>query len=294
MRVMVIGGTGLVGSNVVRELLAHGKQVGVLTRSPEKAASISGEAHGVVGDLSHPETLAPALKDIDAVFMATALAPDETEQGLAAVNAAKKAGVRRFVYMTVHQAERFPNIPHFASKYPVMAALRNSGMEYTFLAPSSFFQNDLRAELPIMKYGVYPHPFGDAGISAVDVRDIADAAVKVLTEPVHNGRTYSVVGPEVLTATAMAETWGRHLGREVRYAGNDLKAWAEQVKPFIPEWMVHDLAIMYETFQREGFQATDEEVQGITQLLGHKPRRFEDFVAETAAEWKRHASETAA
>ena len=276
----------MVGSEVVRQLLERREKVLVLTRDAAKAASLPHGVAAAVGDLERPATVGPAFEGADGVFLLNALSPNETAQGLAGVAAAKAAKVRRLVYLSVHHAEDTPEIPHFASKLPVEKAIRESGIPYTILRPNNFYQNDLWLRDAIMQYGVYPQPMGEGGLNRVDVRDIAETAVLGLTEPGHEGKTYSLVGPETLTASQTAAIWARQLGRDVLYAGDDLDAWEAQAVKMMPAWMVKDLRIMYAHFQFSGLKATSAEIEALTKALGHAPRKFADFVAETAAHWK--------
>src|SRR5664280_1652341 len=86
----------------------------------------------------------------------------------------------------------------------------------------------------------------------VDVRDIAEAAAIALTQPGHSGKTYSVVGPRAWTGTEISEMLARHLGKPVTYVGDDLKAWAAQMRAFMPGWLVRDLEIMFQHFLKAG------------------------------------------
>jgi uncharacterized protein YbjT (DUF2867 family) len=280
MRSLVIGGTGTVGGEVVRLLKAQGHEVRVLTRSAAKAGDLPEGVEAAVGDLADPQNLRGPLDGVDGVFLATPVSPDETRLGLNAVGAIREAGIGRLVYMSVHRADECPHIPHFASKLPIERAARESGLAWTILRPNHFFQNDLWHRNAILGRGVYPEPMGGVGLSRVDVRDIADAAVAALTGPGHEGKTYPLVGPDVLTGEAVASIYGRLLGRPVRYGGDDLDAWAEQVRGMMPGWMVDDLRVMYEHFQRHGLVATEEDLSAVREALGRDPRRFEDFAAE--------------
>jgi uncharacterized protein YbjT (DUF2867 family) len=286
MEVLVVGGTGTVGSQVVRNLLQQGHGVRILTRTAERATAVPEGSRGIVGDLQQPASLGRAFQDAEGVFLCTALTQDETAQGLAAVRAAREAAVRRIVYMSIHNLESGPHIPHFASKIPIERAIRESGIPYTILRPNNFFQNDLWFREAIVRYGVYPQPIGRVGISRVDARDIADMAAAALTQPGHEGAVYPAVGPDVLTGDAVAEIWTRHLGRDVYYAGDDLDAWSAQARAMLPEWLVRDLAVMFAHFQRQGLHATGEDLALQSRVLGHPPRSFDSFAAEVAPVWR--------
>lgn len=285
METLVIGGTGMVGSEVVRQLRALGQPVRVLTRSADKARSLPEDVRGVVGDLTRPDELGPVFEGVQRVFMANPVSLSELFEALAALDRAREVGVQHFVYMTVHHVADAPHLPHFASKIPVEQALRRSGLPYTLLQPSNFFQNDLMMKDVILQHGVYPQPLGMRGVSRVDVRDIAEAAAIALTRPGHAGKTYAVVGPEPLTGPDCAEAWSRQLGQPVRYAGDDLERWEQQMRQLLPDWMVFDFKRMYRYFQQEGLVASAAELAQLEALLGHRPRRFEDFVAQTASAW---------
>lgn len=285
MRILVIGGTGTVGSRTVEALRSEEAQIRCMTRSQETAADLPEGIEGAVGDLARPETLPAALNDVDRVFLITPLDPRETELGLAGVEAAVDAGVDRIVYLSVAMPEGSEDIPHFASKIPIEEAVRDAGVAWAVLRPNNFFQNDLWLREAIVEHGVYPQPIGPVGLNRVDVGDIAAVAVRALTGDGVDGEI-PVHGPAALTGPGIAETWSRHLDSEVSYAGDDLDAWAENAGHMMPEWMVHDLRIMYAFFQEHGFRASDEELSRLRDVLGRPPRSFDDFAAETAARWR--------
>ena len=276
-RVLVIGGTGTVGSTTVRELLKRGEDVRVMTRTLGKVSALPPGVEGVVGSMQQPETLPGVLRGVERLFLITPLDRDETQQGIEAVDAAVAAGVKRIVYLSVHHADAAARIPHFASKLPVEGVIQSSGVDYTILRPNNFYQNDLGI-LGAIRAGFYPQPMGGIGLHRVDVRDIAEAAAITLTEPGHAGRTYSIVGPEAFTGEATAEVYARHLGHPVHYTGDDLKAFSAAMQGAMPAWMVRDLSIMYEYFQHTGLLATQQEIDAMATLLDHAPRRFDDFV----------------
>jgi len=286
MKILVIGGTGTVGSQVVRELLARKAVVQVLTRSEDKAKGLPAGAQGVVGDLLDPGTVCSVFKGVDGVFMLIAVSTTETHEGLMALNGMRMAGVKRLTYMSVHNLEQALHLPHFGSKLPIENVLKTSGIPYTILRPNNFFQNDYLFKDAMLKYNIYPQPIGDLGLSRVDVRDIAEAAAIALTTPGHEGQTYSVVGPQVHTGKSTAEVWSRALGKPIAYGGNDLDEWERQSLQFLPAWMVFDFRLMYAFFQDKGLKATQADIERQTKLLGHAPRNFEDFAAETVKLWK--------
>jgi uncharacterized protein YbjT (DUF2867 family) len=283
MSILVIGGTGTVGSEVVARLLEARTETRVLVRSPEKGKSLPAEAKAAAGSLEDVASLSAAMEGVGGVFLITPLGPLETVMGITAVRAAQQAAVKRLVYLSVFHVEQGRHIPHFGSKIPVETAVQESGITYTILRPNEFFQNDRRLKQAITEYGVYPFPTGDIGVNRVDVRDIAEAAVNALTQSGHEDKTYPLVGPEVFTGKRIAEVYRRLLGRPVHYGGNDLDAWAGQAKQMMPMEMVEDLCIMFGHFHKEGMLASEEDHKQRDEILGHAPRRFEDFARELLA-----------
>lgn len=290
MKVLVLGGTGMVGSQVVRELAARSADVSVLTRSADKVSALPPGTHGVVGDLLDPGTVRSVFRGMDAVFLLDPVSTTEAHEGLMAVNGARAGGVKRIVHLSVHQVDRAPLLPHFGSKIAVENAVRASGIPFTILRPNNFYQNDLFFRDVVLQYGVYPQPLGPVGVSRVDVRDIAEAAAIAITKGGLDGHILNLVGPTAWTGASTAEVWSKALGRTIGYLGDDMDAWEKGSLQFMPPWMVFDFRLMYEHFQREGLKASADDLEKLTEVLGHAPRRYEDFVRETAEAWTRSAS----
>jgi uncharacterized protein YbjT (DUF2867 family) len=286
MKVLVVGGTGTVGSLVARELLARGVEVSVLTRSAEKSGKLPTGIRGVTGDLLDPKTVRSVFAGQDGVFLLNPVSVTEAHEGLMAVNGIRMAGVRRLAYLSVQNVDAAPHLPHFGSKIAVEIALKASGVPWTILRPNHYYQNDYWLKDALLKFGVYAQPIGGVGISRVDVRDIAEAAAIALTAEGHEGQTYNLVGPQFWTGAGAAEAWGRALGKPIAYAGDDLDAWETQSLQYLPPWMVFDLRLMFAFFQKSGLKATAADIDRLTKLLGHAPRSFEDFAAETASAWR--------
>ena len=286
MKILVTGGTGTVGSQVVKDLVAHKEEVYVLTRDPAKAKGLPNGVKAVVGNLADVATVRSAFTGMDAVFLLTALSMAECSEGLLAVCGLRLAKVKRAVFLSIHRTDEAPYLPHFGAKLPIEWALADSIPEYTILRPNNFYQNDNWYKDVILNYGIYPQPLGKVGVSRVDVRDIAEAATLALREKGHAGKTYNLVGPDELTGESCARTWSEALGREIKYGGEDMDAWEKQTATYMPAYAAFDFRLMYEFFQNKGLKATPDDITTQTKLLGHPPRSYEAYVKETAAGWK--------
>ena len=177
-------------------------------------------------------------------------------------------------------------MPHFASKLAVENALREFGLPFTILRASYYMQNDLSFEPLLTGPGVYPVPIGTAGISAVDIRDIAEAAAITLTEDGHEGKTYDLVGPTLIDGPGIAALWSKLLGKNVRYGGHDFDRWEQEMRSHVPAWMAFDLRTMYQAYFDRGFASTTSQVARLTGLLGHPPRSYAEFAADAARRWR--------
>jgi len=236
--------------------------------------------------LLDPVSVERAMRGVDKLYLLNAVAPDELTQGLIAYDLAKKLKLKHIVYHSVFRVEHFKDVPHFASKLAMESAIREFEVPFTIIRPNYFIQNDATLKDPLLKTGIYPAPLGNAGISVVDIRDIAEATAIVLTSDEHDGNTYNLNGPEALSGPKAASIWSKLLGKEIRYAGHDMDAFEEQMRNSAPSWSAFDIRMMFQGYLERGFVAETGDVEKLTKLLGHAPRRYEDFAAETAALWK--------
>jgi nucleoside-diphosphate-sugar epimerase len=130
----------------------------------------------------------------------------------------------------------FTDVPHFTGKYTVERMIEDYDLPVTILRPSYFIQNDTSMkDAALLGHGVYPQPIGSKGISIVDTRDIAEAALSLLKREHAAGplarEVIELVGPDPLTGEAIAGIWSEVLGRQIRYGGDDLAAFEKRCQP---------------------------------------------------------------
>jgi uncharacterized protein YbjT (DUF2867 family) len=287
MRILVTGGTGNVGTEVVKELQVRKANIRLLVR--EQGASTPQGVEVAIGDLLDPVSVQKAMDGVDKLYLLNAVSPDELTQGLIAYDLAKKLKLKHIVYHSVFRVDHFKDVPHFASKLAIENALREFDVPFTIIRPNYFSQNDATLKDALLKTGIYPMPLGQVGISAVDIRDIAEAAAIALTSDGHFGKTYNLNGPQVLSGPKIASIWSRLLGKEIRYSGDDMDAFEEQIRKRAPSWSAFDIRMMFEGYLERGFVAEAGDIETLTQLLGHPPRRYEDFAGEIAFSWQEQA-----
>jgi uncharacterized protein YbjT (DUF2867 family) len=276
--VLVIGGTGRIGQPVAEELAQRGAHVRIMTRSLVKAASIEASGmHSVIGDLNRSHSLHDAFSGVDVLVLITAHSITETGQGLAAVSTALAAGVRRVVFLSSAIGSGAMRIPHVASKAPIEHSLITSRSGYTIVRAHNVYQNDLCVPVAeAISNGEYPLPIGSAGISRIDVRDVAMALANAALNSGHERRIYTLGAAERFTGESIAAAYG------ARYRGDDLDRWERTIALMKPRWQRDDLRIMLRYYQECGLSMSLQELGEQERLLGGEPRCFADFVSEQA------------
>lgn len=277
--ICVTGASGTLGSVLVRCLRTNGVPFRAAYTSEARADAARREGiDAVVADYRRPDTLRSAFAGSDRLFLLGPNTPDQTELEIAAITAAREVGVRHVVKQSVMGAEHDDYSLAYVHR-PAERALEASGLAWTMLRPNSFMQNvmtfmagTIRAE------GVFYSASEDAAISHVDVRDIADVAMKALTEPGHEGRAYTLTGPAAFTYDELARALGDALARPIRHVAmpHDVARQA-MLADGMPEIIV-DRMLDLERYFREGRarRVTDD----FEQVTGHAPRRFTDYVRE--------------
>jgi len=280
--ILVIGATGTTGGEVARSLAAHGAKVRALVRNPAKAGHLmDAGVETVTGDLDHPESLASALRGVERVFLATSPDPRTAEIQIAAIRAARAAGVQHVVKISVVGAAKDSPVLLGRLHWETEEALKASGLAWTILQPNFFMQNMLASAQAIAATGVLHAPAADGLASQIDARDVAAAAVGALTRPGHQGRTFVLTGPEALSYASACEEIGRAIGRPVTYVpipGDVAKQ--HMLAGGMPEWLADDLVVLLSVVYGQSLAA--QITDAVQALAGHPPRRFEQFARDHA------------
>src|SRR6201988_4914439 len=199
MRVLMVGATGRHAHLVLRELTTRGVAVRALVRNEERAqvARDNGAEETVVGDLTEPSSLTAAVAGMDGVFhIGPAHAAREAEMGLAMVDAARAAGVRKFVYSGVIHPSISAMTNHGAAKLPVEEALYSSELDFTVRQPARFMQNFERSWNDIVEHDRLAQPYSlSAKMCSVDYRDVAEVAALALTGSKLSYGTFELSAP---------------------------------------------------------------------------------------------------
>jgi uncharacterized protein YbjT (DUF2867 family) len=293
--VLVVGGTGMLGRQVVSALLARGKPVRALVRPASDAAALTKVGVEIArGDMMEPASLLPALDGVDAVITTAAgytrhskgdTAEIDTIGNQNLIDAASQTGVRRFVLTSILTSDQTPHVPHFWHKKLAEDRLEEKGVPLVSLRPGAFLdmitrmRGDSFAKGRIMWFGSPTIP-----LTFVLSEDVAGYLADAVDVPGVEGQRIDIGWDRAVSVSEVAQIAGRLLGREIRVRaipGAVVNALATVVGKFSP--MVNDMGAMMRWFQtgryvadptrqREVFgevPTAEEAIARLLQKLGH-------------------------
>jgi uncharacterized protein YbjT (DUF2867 family) len=272
--ILAVGADGKFAGLVVPALAARGAKVRGLVRKAEAADAVrnQGAAETAIGDLRDRASMERALEGVASVFyIAPALLPDEASIGRALVDAATAAGVKRFVFSSVIHPV-LSALPNHAMKAPVEEAVLDSGLEYTFLHPTLFFQNYAGSWGKVVETGVLAEPWSNGTrFSRVDYRDVAEAAAMALTEDRLLYGTFELCSEGWLDRHEIAALIGDVLGRGIEARRVDPATLGDAAEPMRP---------MFEHYDHHDLRGNALTLRAI---LGREPRTLRAYFEELAS-----------
>ena len=216
MTIAITGATGQLGRLIIEKLKAAGQaDVIALARSPEKAADLGVPARAF--DYDQPDTLATALEGVDTLmFISASEIGRRVDQHRAVIEAAKAAGVPHIVYTSVLHADT--SALSLAEEHrQTEALLAASGLTVTLLRNGWYTENYAASIPSALEHGAFAGAAGDARISSAARADYADAAVAVLTNPDHAGKTFELAGDDSFALTDLAAELSQQTGKDIPY-----------------------------------------------------------------------------
>jgi uncharacterized protein YbjT (DUF2867 family) len=278
-KILVTGATGTVGAEVVRALVKKGETVHVAARDAKKAEGRFPGATPVSFDWDKPDTIAAAVKGVDAVFLLTPFTDIAVGYAKTLVEAAKAAGVKKLVKLSAVGAET-EGIQLAKWHRDAERAVEGSGLAWVTLRPS-FFMSNFVAFYPPDREGVIYLPTGNGKASWVDVRDIADVAAEVLTRPDWDGQALTLTGAQALSVADVATVLSKHAGRPIRHVDVSVEAARGAMAGLGMEaWMVDAMLDLHMVLKNDWAAGITSVVEDVT---GHGPRRFDAFAKENAS-----------
>ncbi|MFB7504787.1 NAD(P)H-binding protein [Streptomyces broussonetiae] len=281
--IVVTGATGTVGSEVVSGLRARGEKVRALVRAGSAVPDAwDAGVEPVAADFTDPASLDRALAGADAVYLLVAVHPEMDAHERNVIDAAVRTGRRP--HLVLHAAagvgEHREGVRFLAAHTVGLGHLGASGLPWTVLAPNGFFQNFL-GMAAALRAGRLSLPGGTGAVSYVDTRDVAEAAVAVLTGTGHENAVYTLTGPAALTHARIADVLGEVVGHPVTYQALDPEAaLAGMLAAGWEPWRAEGMAELYGLYAAGGAAAVTSDVEKLT---GHPARPFAAFATEHAA-----------
>src|SRR4051812_40530577 len=276
--ILVTGATGNVGSELVRLLAAGETPVRALIRDEARAAALPAGVEAVVGDLNRPETLAPALDGVGAVHLLSGYA------GLAdALERMGAAGVERATLLS-SSAVPGGDTTNAVARYHIEseAAIRASGLAWTFLQPNGFMSNALEWAEALRHGDVVTAPFAGVRTAQIDPLDIAAVAAIALTTGRLDGRSLRLSGPEALLAADRVAILGSVLGRDLRLEPqSDVDTRAAMGATMPPEYVD-----AFFSFFADGTLDESEVLPTVEEVTGRPPRTFAAWAEEHAGAFR--------
>lgn len=273
--ILVTGSTGNVGSEVIKYLTEAKADIKAAIFDKKSVAKIGGGIETVIFDFEKPETFFGALTGVEKVFLMRPPQMGDPKQLYPFIDAAKDAGVKQMVFLSLLGVQHNPLAPHgYIEKYII-----KSGIPYTLLRPSFFMQNlstthckDIRECHEIIV------PAGKGKTSFVDVRDVAAVAAKVMTQPGHENKAYDLTGSEALDYYQISNILSEATGKEITYTNPSSGVFGKRMSA---EGSAKDfITVMKGIYLVAKLGLAGKVTSETEQILGRKPITFEQFAKD--------------
>jgi uncharacterized protein YbjT (DUF2867 family) len=281
--ILVTGATGLNGSELMRRLSAKGIPSRALVRNPAKALPLASlpNVEVVEGDMARPDSLTDALRGVERAMLISSSDQTMVEVQSSFIDAARRAGVQHIVKLSGIIPELDSPFRFARMHAEIEKRLEASGVAYTHLRAGEFMPSYFRQVPSIVARGVMALPMADARIASVDIGDIAEVAIAVLTTPGHEGKTYPLTGPESLTMADVAAKLSAAIGKPVRYVDVPPEdARQARLAAGMPPYLAEGLDELFAE-RRKGKESTVWST--IQEVFGWAPTSFDEFATRNAA-----------
>jgi uncharacterized protein YbjT (DUF2867 family) len=272
--ILVTGATGNVGGELVSALAGAGQPVRALARAGREQEFPPG-VEAVTGDLNQPRSMRTALAGADAMFLYPGY------QDMAGTLAeARQAGVGRVVLMSGSSAAS-GDTGNAVSRYMIESedAVRASGLAWTMVRAFGFMSNTLQWVPQLREGDLVRAPFAGVPIAVVDPADIAAVAAAALTAAGHDGRVYTVSGPQALRPADRARILGEVLGRDLRFEGQPDDEARAEMSAAMPASYVD----AFFDFYVKGTLDESQPQPDVAEVTGRPPRSFRQWAQAHAS-----------
>jgi uncharacterized protein YbjT (DUF2867 family) len=290
--ILVTGADGNIGSEVIKQLFLHGIDLRIVggVRSLTKKKDMDRLVHHdlVEIDYDNPGTILEALKGMDKLFLLTPTHPKMIDFTSNLVHAARERGIEQIVKLSHIRADagNEPQINITRLHRQAEKIIEESGIPFTFLRPNFFMQNFVNFYLGKNQSSIYL-PAGEGKVSFVDVRDIAAVAVQALASDKnssHNGRAYTITGPEAISYGDAAGILSEYIGRKVSYVNISEDDARKAIKDMgMSDWHTNILLELLQ-LSRDGYLSNIS--RAVEEVTEKKPVTFAQFAKDYTSAFK--------
>jgi len=275
--ILLTGATGSTGGAAARQLIEKGAKLRALVRDAEKAAAL-GEAgvELVTGDIGDPDTVRSALDGADKALLILPNSRRQLELEKQFTDLAAEAGIGRLVKMSSMEAVPDAKTPIPQAHWASEEHIRASGLNWTMVKPNFFMSNLLATARTIKEQRKFFLPMGNGTTGMADIGDIGAVVAEVLTGSGHEGQSYEITGPEILSFYDVADRFSEALGEKVEYVDMPMEQYRERLGHVLTdEWHLNAVCALFGEIAEIGLDHTTDTFQ---KLIGRPPVSLRQFI----------------
>lgn len=279
---LIVGASGAVGSLVAQQLAAQGALISALTSKHEGAGRVEGNIRWVHADLGSGKGVAEAFTGVDRAFI---FAPPgyvpQNEILSPLIQAAVRNKLEKVVLLTALGANAVDSAPLRLAELE----LENSALAFNIVRPNWFMQNFNTFWIQgINEHSKILLPTGQAKGSFIDIRDIADVVVRLISNDDLNNQAFDITGSESLGHDEVAEHLSKVAGRKIAYQEIPPEVLKQGfLAAGLPEKYA-DFLLLILGFFAQGYSA--HTTNSVQELLGRSPILFKQYAEEYKAAWR--------
>jgi uncharacterized protein YbjT (DUF2867 family) len=276
--ILLTGATGKTGGETAKVLAAKGVKARALVRNAEKAAGLKALGLEIaVGDATDAASFAKAAEGCEKLLVLLPNSQRQVEIEKQMVDLAKKAGVRHVVKMSSMEAVAAADTPIPMGHWAVEEYIRKSGLAWTMIKPNFFMNNFFASAKGIKENKSFSMPMGDGKTAMADARDIGAVTAEALSGKGHEGKSYEITGPEMLSFYDVADRFSEVLGTTIRYIPADPKVYLGILLKVLPEWHANAVS---QLFGQIASGALPHKTDTFRKLMGREPISLTQFIRD--------------
>lgn len=243
-KVLLAGATGYLGKFITQELINRDYETAIIVRNKNKVKQTAQHLKVIKAEVTMPESLKDICKGKDVVISTVGITRQKDgltymdvdyQANVNLIDEAKKARVKKFIYISVLNGEKLRHIKGGAAKEKLVDYLKSSGLDYCIIRPNGFF-SDMGDFLKMAKGGkIYLFGDGKLKINPIHGKDLAKVVVDLIHQDI---KEINVGGPDMLSQNEIAEL--------------ALKAYGKPIKIIhLPDWIRRFILWLVRTFTNQ-------------------------------------------